>query len=683
MTTKDMIFFPWDIETLEELFIFGGKTRGTETTVHKFIISRWQNDLYKMVKFIEETKEWWYTGFNSYSFDAQVIEWILRNYQDWHDRSNLEICALIAQYAQDCIDDSNYDLQPRFKYYNLSFRNIDLFRVWHFDNTANRTSLKWLEFRMDMPNVSEMPIHHTRRDLTQEEVEMIVTYWINDLDATSAFLDITLGETEWSLFKGDNKIQDRLDAIEEYKFPPEAIQWSDVKIGDQINLKTYCSLTGKTPEQVYELKKHRKPTRSFTFGHCIPAYVKFQTPEMQAFYEKMRRVRVNLRQKEEFPFRFKGTTYMIAKGGIHSEDPKRILRSSKLILYKDADVGSQYPNAILKRGLYPSHLGPAWLTGYGHTRDRRMESKAKGEDMSLPEAQRLRYASNAKNLKLSLNGGGFGMTGQEDSWQYDPFVAFSCTIGNQFEMLMLIESMELNGIHCVSANTDGIVCAIPEGFEQRYLTLCHQWEAIVGNTQMGKLEYTDFEALIQESVNHYIAVKKGGKLKHKGRMSDDSPLNKNPTKDITYIQRKAIQEYFAKGTPADQTIRECQDIFKFVFGFKSGNYHFVTQNSKGETTELKRLVRLYASTEGVRIIKVKNEDTETRGAKVMNLLKSTPVTIFNESWKAPIQEYKINYEFYEKGAWDIIRDIEAATLVPGKKIKKQEPPDPNQLNLFG
>lgn len=680
MTTKEMIFFPWDIETLQELFIFGGKTRGPNPVVHTFIISQWRNDLYKLVKFIEETKDWWYVGFNSYSFDTQVMEWILRNYQGWHDLSNLEICAKIAQYAQDCIDDSNYDLQPRFKYWMFSFKNIDLFRVWHFDNLNNRTSLKWLEFRMNMPNVSEMPIHHTRKDLTQEEVDLTITYWINDLDATNAFLDVTLGETEWELFKGKDKIQDRLEAIEEFKFPQECLQWSDVKIGEQINLKTYCSLTGKTPEQVYELKRRRKPTKAFTFGQCIPDYVQFQTPELRGFYEKMKKVRVNLRQKEEFPFRFRGTTYMIAKGGIHSEDPKRVLRSTADVEYVDADVPSQYPGAIEKRGLYPSHLGPEWLVGYGNTKSRRIADKPKSEDLTLPAALRTKFKGIVEMLKLALNGGGFGMTNQDDSWQYDPFVTFSCTIGNEFEMLMWIEALELNGIHCVSANTDGIVCAIPRGFREKYDQICREWEAKV--KIVDKLEYTEFEALIQESVNHYIGVKKGGKLKLKGRMSDDSLLNKNPTKDITYIQRTAIQQYFSKGIPVEKTIRECQDIFKFVFGFKSGAYHFVTQNSRGETTELKKLVRLYASVEGVKIIKVKNEDTDTRGAKTMKLLQTTPVTIFNESWQCPMPEYRINYEFYERGAWSVIREIEAATLVPGKKLKKQEPVNPNQTALF-
>lgn len=43
--------------------------------------------------------------------------------------------------------------------------------------------------------------------------------------------------------------------------------------------------------------------------------------------------------------------------------------------------------------------------------------------------------------------------GEGSNWQYDPFSSLSCTIGNQFEILMLVESLELAGIHVVSANT--------------------------------------------------------------------------------------------------------------------------------------------------------------------------------------------------------------------------------------
>ncbi len=39
---------------------------------------------------------------------------------------------------------------------------IDLFKIHHFDNKNRRVSLKRLEFEMDLENIEEMPIHHTK-----------------------------------------------------------------------------------------------------------------------------------------------------------------------------------------------------------------------------------------------------------------------------------------------------------------------------------------------------------------------------------------------------------------------------------------------------------------------------------------------------------------------------------------
>lgn len=412
MRTSEMTFFPFDIETFLEYFLAGGKVRSTGEII-TFRINTWNNDLYKFVKFVEQMKQdtgFYWVGYNSVGFDAQVVEYIVREYQNWHNLSNLEICRLISQKAQDVIDDGRYDIQPRYREFTLSTQNIDLFKVHHFDNENNRCSLKWLEFMMDLPVIDELPIPWNKEDLTQEECDRVEEYWHNDLYATNAFLDITLGNTEHELYKNKNKIQDRLDVMEQYKFPLTVLNWSDVKIGEQINLHGYCRLKGIKAEEVYELKKKRKPTRPFTFGKCIPEYVKFETPEFNAFYEGMKKEKVLLRKKVEYPFSYKGTKYVIAKGGIHSVDAARILISSEDATYEEYDVSSQYPSAIVKRLLYPSHLGEEWLVNYKYQIVGRLDHKRLSIDKTLSEDQRRIHKGLSEAAKLSLNGGGYPRT---------------------------------------------------------------------------------------------------------------------------------------------------------------------------------------------------------------------------------------------------------------------------------
>jgi len=521
---------------------------------------------------------------------------------------------------------------------------------------------------MDAPNVEEMPIHHSVESLTPEEIQLIKDYCRNDILNTDLLYLHTIGEVEHELYKGINKIQDRLDLIQEMKFPYKAMNYSDVKIGDEINKKVYLEKSGKTEKDLYNLKQNRKSTAGFTYGKCIPEYVEFQTPAFQDFYKKMKKVRVNLNEKEEFPFSYNGTNYMIAKGGIHSSESYRIVVPPAGWILRDADIGSQYPHSIIKRGLYPAHLGPMWLIGYTSNRDRRLEYK--------PLAKKdKKYKGLSDMFKLALNGGGFGKTNERTNWQYDPFVHFRCTIGNQFEILMLIEALEISGIHVISANTDGIVCLFPQELDRKYYEVCDWWEKKVGNDVQGKLEFTDYQKIVQTSVNDYLAIKVDGEVKKKGDFCTAVELHKNPSRRIIAI---ALENYFVKGIPVRETILNHRRIYDFCIGVKaSKDYHYETIKD-GKVETYNRLVRYYVSTDGAKLFKVKNEGSEAEGVSRSQCEAGTwKCTVANKIQETrPIQAYHIDYSYYIQKAEERIKSIES-----GRKLKGIID-NPNQQTLF-
>lgn len=69
---------------------------------------------------------------------------------------------------------------------------------------------------MRMPNVEEMPIHHTKWCVPGDEID-ILEYNKNDVYATYLFLKTTLGKTDYSLYKGKNKIQLRNNLTKKFK----------------------------------------------------------------------------------------------------------------------------------------------------------------------------------------------------------------------------------------------------------------------------------------------------------------------------------------------------------------------------------------------------------------------------------------------------------------------------------
>ena len=116
----------YDIETLKEYFLVVAMAPGYKRV---FKVNAYENNLDAFIKFAHEHKDHYWVGYNNLRFDSQVVEWVLRNREYWHELSNLEITARIAQKASDVIHDANFDVFPEYRESDLSLKQIDLFKV--------------------------------------------------------------------------------------------------------------------------------------------------------------------------------------------------------------------------------------------------------------------------------------------------------------------------------------------------------------------------------------------------------------------------------------------------------------------------------------------------------------------------------------------------------------------------
>jgi hypothetical protein len=295
-----MKFFIYDIETLKEYFLIRILDIQTNER-YSFRLNKWVNEIDSFIKFSEAYKDYYWVGYNNLRFDAIVLEYVIRNNNDWPELSNLEICKKIWQKAQDTIDNSNYELLPEYEEKDLSNRQIDLFTIWHFNNKNRRTSLKALEYAMDMENIEEMPIHHSQENLTEEDIKIIDDYCDNDIDATYQFYLITRGQTDLKLYKGEDKIGDRLAMMEEFGL--QCLNWDDVKIGAEWNKMDYLKASGKADDEIKPPTKEIKQFYGVRFSKFFPRWVSFQTPELQKFVENFGNQWATSK-KQEFKFDF-------------------------------------------------------------------------------------------------------------------------------------------------------------------------------------------------------------------------------------------------------------------------------------------------------------------------------------------------------------------------------------------
>jgi len=646
----------YDIETLKEYFLVVCLIPGE--TYRAFKVNAEENNLDGFVKFINEHKHHYWVGYNNLRFDSQVVEWVLRNYEHWHDLSGLEITARIHQKASDVIDDANHDVFPEYRESDLSLPQLDLFRIHHFDNKNRRVSLKRLEFEMDLEDIEEMPIAADKTGMTKDDLFLTTKYCINDVWATYQFYLITIGQTDHPLYKGKDKIQLRLDIQEEFGIP--CLNYSDSKIGDEMIKKYYCQ---EKRIDYKELPKKGFFTKYTAVKECIAPYVAFQTPQLQKFLERIKKIKLGVQDDFKEELHFYNNVYSFMKGGLHTENKPKIFEADEEYEIIDWDVSSYYPAIIINNGRYPRHLGKEFLHGYKTMFEKRLELK--------PLAKKdKRIAGIVEALKLSVNSV-YGKSSDMQNWIYDRQLTMFTTITGELSLMMLIEAYELAGINVISANTDGVTIIIKKCYIDKMHEINSWWSGLTGY----ELERADYQKIIFSTVNDYLAIKTDGEVKKKGDFLTDFELHKNKSARIVPL---ALEQYFVSDIPVDTTIRSHSTIYDFCLRQKaSKDFHYEgVDRSTGTKTIYHKLIRYYISNTGEKLLKVKNEHSDSGAADVSQVEAGEwVVTVCNHLPKNALLK-NINHAYYIERAEKIIRKIQ--TEGKGKQLVV----DPNQLSLF-
>ena len=309
-------------------------------------------------------------------------------------------------------------------------------------------------------------------------------------------------------------------------------------------------------EEVRKLNGDRPQTPVIPPGTCykykVPAFLQYSTPLMNWVLETVRAANFVVSEQGSIgmPEQIKGleirianSVYRMGIGGLHSSEKTAAHIADDHTMLVDRDVTSFYPFIILLLGLYPPHLGPNFLNVYRKLVNRRLDAKRSGNKVV------------ADALKITINGS-YGKLASPYSVLYSPDLQIQVTITGQLVLLMLIERLELLGIHVVSANTDGIVIKCARARAEELNAVVAQWERDTGF----ETEETQYRALYSRDVNNYVAIKPDGKTKTKGVYADPG-LQKDPSARICVDAALAA---LTQRVPIDHTVRGCKDIRKFL-----------------------------------------------------------------------------------------------------------------------
>ena len=627
-----------DIEVFSNFFCYTGKNRDTKEVV-QFIITNNRNNLKNLLEHLKSVKG--QIGYNNLNYDYPIIHYLITH--NFESLETAKLTNLVYNKSKEIIESKYSSIRKPL------IPQLDLYRIWHFDNLTKATSLKGIECAMRFDNIEDLPFSPDY-SVKDEDINKILSYNLNDVNATEAFSYITLGETKGeydSIYKNDNKIQLRKDIQKEFGI--ECINYNDVKIGEEINKKYYLLKTGKSWWDIKDIHTDRKVIE---IKDLIPKSISFKTKELQDFLSEILQLSFKPDEKFKRKFEFAGLKIKFKKGGLHATSEDKLIIPEESQILCEYDVSSMYPAIIINQKIYPEHLGIEALEIYKQLYEKRIEIKKTNKLVSAA-------------LKLALNGGFYGKLGAKNSWLKDKLALYKVTFFGQLSILMLVESYFLSNIKVISINTDGIVILFSKDKLAEINKINNEWQELTKYN----LEPSIYKKLIQKDINNYIAVKES-ELKYKGCFLINPEIHQNHSHRIIAI---ALKEYFINGISIEKTIKENNDIFNFCcFAKKRGESRFEIRY-ENEILKLPKTLRYYVSNQGGILVKVMPPlDKKIKEAELTNTIvkdreisiqKNYKIIIFNKFIKKEIIDYNINYDFYISKCQKIIKSIMVETYL--------------------
>lgn len=630
---EDKGIWVFDIETLKNFFSYYAINRDTGEEI-KFVIWGKYNQYSDLLTHLSKVKG--LCGFNNISFDYPVLHRLIKGQSHLMQFNGDQLAREIYKIAQEVINTEYSSIRES----DVVIPQLDLFKIWHYDNKARMTSLKKLEIALEFHNVQDMPYSHDKEIETIDQVKEILSYNKNDVEATKLFLS-----------KTEDKLELRRGIGEKYGI--DCMNYSDSKIGEQLMLKLYCQATGKSESVV---RKQRTKRKKFKFSECIPSYIDFKTKEFNELLSYLKGVEVvTLKESFEYSFEYNGFQIDYGTGGVHGCIKAGVYESNDEYIIVDADIASMYPNLAITLNLYPEHLGEEFLDVYENGIVKpRIAAKRAGDKVA------------ADGLKISANAT-YGKSNSEFSFLYDPLYTIKTTLGGQLAISMLCEMLmtRVKDLTMIQVNTDGLTVKIPVSEKRNYWNICKEWEVI---TKL-ELEYVAYSKMVIRDVNNYLAVSKDGKVKRKGAFKLNSEMKKDGEYHKSFSQgivRTALSEYFLNNIPVEQTIKTCNNVFEFTkVGNTTGQWWAETFDKTDEgdinIERQQKNNRYLLSKSGKSFRKCTYKpDKETGEDKLTSTEYEADklVRILNKYHGETVEDLDIDYQYYIDEAYKIIWKID-------------------------
>ena len=508
-----------------------------------------------------------YVGFNSKHYDQFIIKAIAAGFTP-QEIKQVNDFIIGGGQGWDC---------PLLKDFYFAFNNVDI-----KDDMQMGLSLKAIEGHLGLSVQESTVPFDIDRPLTEEERRETEFYCDHDVDTTEQLIDIRKDYLK-------NKVQiGRLAGL------------SDVRAMGMTNAKLTAAMLKASP-------KPHDDERQYVYPENLKK--EYIPPEVFAFFDKMYDLTISDKDlfSGKLEFQIGDCPGVAGYGGIHAAIPNYFFDEAESgdRVIRNKDVASYYPHLMTLCGYTSRNIPSAEV--FKEVLETRMRAKANGDKAT------------ADALKLVVNTT-FGALLNKYNDLFDPLMGRSVCITGQLFLLELAQHLykDIPGLIIVQLNTDGIMVECGKSDLGKLDEICDEWQARTGF----ELEEDSVVKIAQKDVNNYVEVQPGGKAKVKGGylVKGISTVGAFNINNSCCIVATALKEYFVNGTPVEEAINNCDDIFQFQIVAKAGAkyreaYHLVD----GVKEPVQKVNRVYATADERygKLFKVKAEDDST--AKIESL----------------------------------------------------------------
>lgn len=457
-----------------------------------------------------------YCGFNNKHYDNHILKAICCN----------DPPELVKQINDFIITQERSGWEHWFLRQNrFWFDSFDL-----MDDTQVGTSLKHCEAHLNLPIEETEVDFQIDRPLTAKEIESTIHYCKYDVAMTAKLLTIRKGYLEAKLNVG------------------RSIGLSDAKSLYMTNARLTAAALEAEYVQRYDEREYVYPKN--LDKSLIPSVV-------IEFFDRMHDKSIT--DKELFSSKLSimvdGAEAVIGFGGIHHAQPNYSETATDTRVIRNFDVASLYPSLMVYNGYTSRNIPSSEI--FENFYHKRLKAKSEGDKHT------------ANTLKLILNTT-YGASLAKTNPLYDPLMGRSVCITGQLYILELAMQYlrDTQTAKIIQLNTDGIMISIDPAEMPTIYRINEEWQ----ESKSLLLEEDKISTITQKDVNNYVMVFENGKVKTKGAYvtfgmapAGAFSINNNHT-----IVKKAVIEYFVNGTPVEDTILGCNDIFEFQIIAKAG-----------------------------------------------------------------------------------------------------------------